>query len=363
MGSLASICSQSPNLVNCYAGNTATSGATFIHAYNGGNGTLANPEVHEVELGPVGCDSQLDLSAPYFTLTGTCTAGISTAVISFGSAVSGDLKDPPYCITVTASPGGTMSWAADVPGGSKFTGSFNLAPGRTTLNLNWERTGLKANGDCNNTVIKSGSFTKVAAPYMSNLASGPVQYLKLMAYYTAGPKIGQSVPDANSVEENTGSNPDYDYVVTVGLPRPIQILPATDPALVLRLANPAGSQNQAIDCDKNVNYADEITNGCQTTYRVNYDDLDGDGDLEWRNIACAGYFTGNLPPASFVNNPPPDCAMTETGDKTGPMRQGLAARFESPCVANNWPAPMRRNPRSMPFSIRTTSRTTRATSR
>ena len=132
---------------------------------------------------------------------------------------------------------------------------------------------------------------------------------------------------------------------------------------MLRLANPAGSQNQAIDCDKNINYADEITNGCQTTYRVNYDDLDGDGDLEWRNIACAGYFTGNLPPASFVNNPPPDCAMTETGDKTGPMRQGLAARFESPCVDNNWPASDCDATRDRCLlRRRTTSRTTRATS-
>ena len=42
-GSLASICSQSPNLVNCYAGNTATSGATFIHAYNGGGGGPREP--------------------------------------------------------------------------------------------------------------------------------------------------------------------------------------------------------------------------------------------------------------------------------------------------------------------------------
>ena len=74
-----------------------------------------------------------------------------------------------------------MSWAGNVVGGSKFTGSFNLAAGRTTLDLNWERTGLKANGTCNNNVIDSGSFTKVAAPYMADLASGPVQYLKLSA--------------------------------------------------------------------------------------------------------------------------------------------------------------------------------------
>ena len=234
-----------------------------------------------------------------------------------------------------------MTWAGNVGNDSKFTGaSFNLAAGRTTLNINWEKHTVQ-NGNCKNTVAASGSFTKVAAPYMSNLASGPVQYLKLSAKYGTS---GLPVPYANSVEENTGPNPYYKYDIVVGLPRPIQVLPATMPPLALRLANPAGSQNQAIDCDKNINYADEITNGCKTTYRVNYDDLDGDGDLEWRNINCNGYFTGNLPPTSFVNNPPPDCAMTETGDKTGPMRQGLAARFESPCKPNYWPAPTATQP-------------------
>ena len=163
------------------------------------------------------------------------------------------------------------------------------------------------------------------------IRAGPVP--EAAGHYSNEGQAGFPVPDANSVDRGL----DYDYRVTVGLPRPIQVLPATAKPLVLRLANPSGSQNQAIDCDKNINYADEITNGCKTTYRVNYDDLDGDGDLEWSNIQCNGYSTANLPPTKFVNNPTPDCAMTETGDKTGPMRQGLAARFESPCLPNYWP--------------------------
>ena len=328
-GSLGAICSQSPKLVNCYAGSTATSGATFIHGYNGGGGgTLAVPIVRQVELGPAGCDPQLDLSAPYFTLSDTCTAGIS-AVIDFNVSGATNPGLMPNCVTVTASPGGQLSWSGNVPGGSLFTGSFNLAPGRTTLNLNW--TSKPRNSNCNQTDF-SGSFAKVAAPYMANVASGPIQYLKLRAFYSTN---GLPAPDANSVDR--GEN--YNYLVTVGLPRPIQVLAPTANALVLRLANPSGSQNQAIDCDKNINYEDEITNGCQTKYRTNYDDLDSDGDLEWRNIQCNGYSTGNLPPTDFLNDPPPDCAMTETGDKTGPMRQGLAARFENPCLPNYWPAP------------------------
>jgi len=332
-GTLASICSQSPQLVNCYAGATQTSGASFIHGYNGGgSGSLANPIVRQVELFPAGCDPSLDLSAPHFTLSDTCTALVQ-AVIDFGVTGNTNPGAMPNCVSVTASPGGAMSWSSNVVGGSLFTGSFNLASGRTVLNLNWEST--PRNNNCNQT-IRSGGFTKVAAPYMANIASGPIQYLKLRASYG---NSGLPVPDANSVEKNDPGNPRYDYVVTVGLPRPIQVLPATDPPLVLRLSNPSGSQNQAIDCDKNINYEQEITDGCRTKYRVNYDDLDGDGDLEWRNIQCLGYFTGNLPPDQFLNDPAPDCAMTETGDKTGQMRQGLANRFENPCMPNYWPAP------------------------
>ena len=244
--------------------------------------------------------------------------------------------DPPNCITVTSSPGGTMSWAGNVVGGSKFTGSFNLAAGRTALNLNWEKHTVQ-NGNCKNTVAASGSFTKVAAPYMSNLASGPVQYLKLSAEVRheraarSGRELGRGEhwPEPVLQVRHHGRAPAADPG------------PAGDHAAARAQARESRpvARTRPIDCDKNINYADEITNGCKTTYRVNYDDLDGDGDLEWRNINCNGYFTGNLPPSSFVNNPAPDCAMTETGDKTGPMRQGLAARFESPCKPNYWPAP------------------------
>ena len=307
-GGLGAICSQSPKLVNCYAGSGATSGATFIHGYNGGGSggpRLSNPIVRQVELGQAGCDAQLDLSAPYFTLSDTCTATIS-AVIDFGVTGATDPGLMPNCVTVTASPGGQLSWAGNEVGGSRFTGAFNLAPGRTTLNLSWIST--PRNTNCNQTT-QAGSFTKVAAPYMANLASGPVQYLKLKATYASGGQAGFPVPDANSVDRGE----DYNYKVTLGLPRPIQVLPATAKPLVLRLANPSGSQNQAIDCDKNINYADEITNGCKTTYRVNYDDLDGDGDVEWRNIQCNGYSTGE-PPADDVRQQP-TAGLRDDGDR------------------------------------------------
>ena len=115
------------------------------------------------------------------------------------------------------------------------------------------------------------------------------------------------------------------------------------------MASPSGSQNQAFDCDKHENFQTEIENGCQTTYRLNYDDWDvpKDGDKEWADILCDRYATGDLPPDSIFDSPPPICVAVETGDKIGQFRQGLSKRFETPtCWPNNWPT--NRPPRTIP---------------
>ena len=336
-GSLATICNQDPGLVTCYGkGASQTSGLSFIHGYNGGSaGTLKNPIVRGVELVASGCTAA-DLSAAYFTLDGGagCTATMS-AVVDFGVTGATNPTTWPRCVTVNASPGGTLGWSGNVTGGSLFTGSFNLATGsgRNTVNLSWtseDRPGGPNN--CNQTRW-SGSFNKVAAPYVANNLSGPIQYLDLTAFYADG----TFVTDPNSVEKNDPGNPNYKYYVTVGLPKPLSVANYTDPPLLLRMASPSGSQNRAWDCDSGRTFEEEIQTGCKTRYTENYRDLDGDGDKEWNNILCTGYFSGNLPPNTFNPNPRPDCVETETGDKTGPLRGGLKSRFESPCVPNNWP--------------------------
>jgi len=160
--------------------------------------------------------------------------------------------------------------------------------------------------------------------------------LKLTATHVDGVPVG----DANSVERNGFGNDYYNYRVTVGLPKPNSIGNYADPPLSLRMASPSGSQNRAWDCDRNINFEDEIRDGCRTTYIENYRDVDDDGDKEWNNILCNGWGTGNLPPPTFGPGPSPypsDCLITETGDKTGPLRGGLKLRFETPCTDNNWP--------------------------
>ena len=88
----------------------------------------------------------------------------------------------------------------------------------------------------------------------------------------------------------------------------------SDPTYLLRVADPSGSQNYAIDCDPGRTFRDEIATGCQTTYQKN---------------------TGQTCPNAIS---PLNCAAIETGDKVGQMRQGMNDRFAS-CPPNNWTNP------------------------
>ena len=127
------------------------------------------------------------------------------------------------------------------------------------------------------------------------------------------------------------SGPDRSVIVTVGFRKPLRIESPFAPPLLLRVASPSGSQNQAFDCDKGINFAQEIEDGCKTTYGVNYDDWPPkDGDRRVADIFCDEHGVGDLPPDSTINNPAPICVAVETGDKIGQFRQGLDKRFETP---------------------------------
>ncbi len=336
-GTLAAICSQDPGFVRCYGGSSATSGLSFIHGYNGTySGSISSPQVRQVELFPAGCAVPADYSAPYFTLDGNCSAVVQ-AVIDFG--VTGDPR--PLAKACASVSGYTWSAGGPDPTLGVWTGSVSLPQngGRVGggVNLSWSagRREQGNSGNCHNSQPNSGTFQKVAAPYVANSASGPVQYLKLFATYADG----ITVADPNSVERNDPGNPHYNYRVKVGLPKPLQIGNYTDPPLLLRMASPSGSQNRAWDCDSGRTFREEIETGCNTRYMENYRDLDGDGDKEWNNFPCTGWGTGNLPPPTF-DGPSPypsDCVLTETGDKTGQLREGLHDRLETPCYPNRWP--------------------------
>jgi hypothetical protein len=286
---------------------------------------LADPQVRQVELGAVGCPAT-DLSAPHFTLNGGagCTAVVS-AVVNFN--VSGNPTLHPHCARI---PG--FTWSAGGIGGSlgTWTGTVSLPAGSGRQNVNLSGTSGPRNGtQCGNPNQQPNSFTrtKVAGAYVANAASGPVEYLELEA-------VG--LPDANSIETNDPSDPFYSYTVTVGLSKPLSIANWNDDPTLLRDST-GPSQYQTWDCQPpGNNMRDWFISGCQNPYSLNYDDHDGDGDKEWRDITCA----------TARPTPPPDCVWTYQGGTVGQFRDGVVARWRSntdpalgqvPCYRNNWP--------------------------
>jgi Putative Flp pilus-assembly TadE/G-like len=318
-GTLDAICGQAPKLVKCYAGSGNTSGLSFIHGWSDAPASPSAAQVRDVYLSNVDCPSY-EYSAPYFLTKGECRVSV-TAVVDFG--VTGDPRDAPDNADVERN-GDDMTWVGTLGTESTWVSdgiNLNEASGRGSFSITWS-TNPPGPGS------HSGSFPGVAHPYVANAESGPVEYLDV----TTG---DAPVVDANS--RNQGD--DRSVRVTVGLRRPFQLEDPLAPPVLLRVASPSGSQNQAFDCDANIGLREEIKDGCKTTYGLNYDDFDHDGDKEWADILCDDYPNGaGLPPDQFFNQPAPDCVRVEPGDKTGPFRQGLADRFETPtCVPNNWP--------------------------
>jgi Putative Flp pilus-assembly TadE/G-like len=343
-GTLTDICGQSPGLVLCYAGDGNQDGLTFIHGWSDIPGEPAVPQIRDVSMLSITCGD--DLSAPYFLRSGDCELG-ATAVIDLGFA-DDPTASPPLGIGAEVEllgPGCGNGCAMEYVGPASApnesiwttTGSATLDPtdtGRQTFSIAWQTESPLG-------VDHSGAFGGVAHPYVADENSGPVEYLKIFTSDTSPP-----VPDPNS--RNTG--PPRSVIVQVGLRKPLKIEDPLAPPILLRVASPSGSQNQAFDCDMGVNFQQEIENGCQTTYALNYDDwsVPKDGIKEWADILCDGYGVGDLPPATIAPIPAPICVAVETGDKIGQFRQGLSKRFETPtCWPNNWPddqAPPGRGP-------------------
>jgi hypothetical protein len=338
-GSLAQICGQSPGLVKCYAGSGAQDGLTFIHGWSDVTGSPQRPVARDVRLINQDCE---DLSAPYFLVTGDCNVGLR-AVLHFGND---PLFNPQTAVVRLDAPGCnrrngcSMSY---LPGGGQGEGIWQTTQyahfdddfyGRASFSL--RVTTVFPAGQTNDWTIANVAHPYVTAPAVLQgnqappaVEAGPVEYVKLATADPGG-------LDANS--RNTGA-PDPSIIVTVGIRRPFQVeSPLVDP-VVLRVASPSGSQNQAFDCDSGINFSNEIQDGCRTTYRENYGDWNRDGVKEWRDILCTSYPNGTgLPPSSFLPNPVPDCVRVEPGDKIGQFRQGLTSRLKNPsCKPNNWP--------------------------
>jgi hypothetical protein len=328
-GSLAAICGQNPAQTRCVTGSGNESGASFIHGYSGQNGTLAGPVPKQVELQNLTCTN--DQSAPYFLMNGGCQARVQ-AVIDFGVAAGGDPRLDPYCVSVNANlGGGAMTWSANGLGGPLGTWTANISlpaagdtGGRNELDLSW-KSGHKPNKPCSGGQVNSDTLDKVAAPYVANDNSDPIDYLEIQ-------NLNPPPFLANSIDRGSGKN----FKVIVGLEPTLDVAQPTDPPIYLRLTTNS-SQTRAVDCDdnqvqgpagKHSNFKAEVEDGCFTPYTWNV----RDGD-------CSNYANSGLPPNTVDPNPVPDCVITQTGVTRGQISQALEARFGgNPCkTLNHWP--------------------------
>ena len=350
-GTLLEICNQAPNLVACYGGSANDSGLSFIHGFSGIAGAPATPQIRDVNVMDGTCSSDDD-SAPYFLLTGDCDVGLRV-IIDFGLDTDPTLDPDDGGIgaeVVFHAPGcphqgcgmeydsqsiddESIWFATDV---ATMPAADSNDNGRQDFEIEWTTHVDDPATPALDPVEHNGTFSGVAHPYVADEASGPVLYLQLTGTRFDS-AVGGWVPlyDANSV--NKGNT--YKYVVQVGLVKPLQLRDPLEDPLLLRYASPSGSLNQALDCDKGIPLTDEIKNGCQTTYGLNYYDWDRDDATPstWADIICSQYGSGDLPPDSIENDPAPICVAAKTGDVIAFVK-GLEERFEKPtCTPNNWP--------------------------
>jgi Putative Flp pilus-assembly TadE/G-like len=341
-GSQPDAACDAPN-VDCYSpggpGSSYDTGLSFIHGYDDAIGAVQAAVVKDVQLFAVDCAATDpdNLSAAYFTRTGPCTASVQ-AVVSFGFGGGEGTDCPPANQNAEVRVNGSdMSCSGGVWSGSV---SLPVDQGRQTVDLDWE-TNPPGPGRWD------GDFPKVAAPYIRETESltpglfspsGPVEYLELGCLSS----VDVTCPGilANSLPDETASLQGPMIQVTVGLAPPL----TSGQKVVMRLASGSNdSKTQALDCDANRKFDEEIVTGCLTPFSVNYDQSTG----TWRDIDCVDYKDTSSPTyryplpvdAPYDPTPRPDCARVEPGGKLGLFRKAMDERFESPCTPMNWPNP------------------------
>ena len=302
-GSLSTVCGQP--LVVCYSNNGST-GLVYMHGYSPtATGTATVPVVRNLGLFAAGGAPCGDTSAPSFVLNGGCTVGVR-AQIDWGTGAT-----PPAAAEVkvanlgcpnSGNPKGcVMTYNTTGPNAgywvtTQYPTIASLA-GPQSIDFNW------ATGTGGGKI--SGTITGASRVFSANPAvtsSGPIQFAQAIVDGVIGPSSVTFGTHSASVAIGVAGNLENDSSFN-------------DPTQLLRVADPSGSQNYAIDCDPAPrNFHDEIATGCQTPYQLN---------------------TGQVCPNTVV---PLNCAAIETGDKVGQLRQGMNDRFAS-CPPNNWTNP------------------------
>jgi hypothetical protein len=176
--------------------------------------------------------------------------------------------------------------------------------GPQTIDFEWKTT-------ANTGTLTAAQRVFSATSPLSGASSGPVKFAQVVEGAAVGPS---SLPFGS-----------HQLTVTIGVSGNLQNASKfNDPTTVLRVADKSGSRNNAIDCDVGRSFRLEIATGCRTPYQIN---------------------KGEICPNSTT---PLNCAPIETGDKVGPLRQGMDDRF-TPCPINHWTNPG--DPTKMPVIL------------
>ncbi|HWH92223.1 MAG TPA: pilus assembly protein TadG-related protein [Baekduia sp.] len=332
-------------LVTCYDATTAsggmpTSGLSYLRgwtsvgtgAQNSGDG---KPVLGDVRLVPSGC-SDPGFAAP----TTSCTYGVK-AVARFGAGV-----DPISVVgaTMTVKAGGAsypMTYDATAKAWNTAT-TIPLAAsaGPVPVTIDWTETkgtmgtGAKA-PNCN-----SGSSNKCTGSFENGDAvqrafsaitsrSGPIQGLQVLRCQALNADGScKTAATADSFERCSAAQTacTYPLVLSVAVKGSLQnAATASDPVVALRIVG--GSQNQSLDCDKDVSrLADELAYGCQPKYARNTG-----------TAACP-----NSPSTLWSTAQPWSCVALQTGSATNQVPEGMNTRIlgsskPSSCTApNHW---------------------------
>lgn len=323
-------------LAGCYLGSNISlnEGVVPIRAWSGsGDPNNGPPVAKNVDLLNGSC-----VPDAYFAAE-PCTFGIQ-ANIDFGDPANGG-RDVAGASVQALVNGKTY----DLTYGSGTTWSTTTTNVPTsaidgagiTLNWSWERTsgtwrGNTCTGKGSNPCKSSGTFGVVHRSFVADPdpdASGPL-------LLTEVGESGVSLSGANSFQQGTT----HQFVVRIGISSIANATAYNDPTILLRIASPSGSHNQAILCDPSRTLRDMIATGCQTPYQLN------------ATRVC---------PDPSAN--PADCAPIATGDKVGQVKQGMDDHFapNGVCSPNNWyssdpsklPVIQAGDPRAVPLIVTT----------
>jgi hypothetical protein len=316
-------------LVECYdatatlTGGVPSRGILHIRGYST-SGTVSQPSnpplLRSTILVPGSCTD------PYFSsASSSCTYGVRARVdfgagdplATVGAVVAARVGGTSYPMTYDAATGWWQS-ATTIPLGA--------GAGPAPIDIQWEETkgtlviaGRTESCKTGNGNKCTGEFTAVQRAFSAtSTRSGPI---KVAQVWEDGLQWANSVERCSAAQVNCTHN----MVVRIGVSGNIaNANSAGDPPIALRVVG--GSQNQSLDCDKDVSQLrDELAKGCVPAYTKN------------AGTACPA-----SPSTLWATAQPWKCVAVQTGSATNQVPAGLNERIlgsdkPNACTApNHW---------------------------